>query len=230
LARSNFDIEIRRRYAQPLASEQLEFPNLADVQNRIEPICYEEGLTGGLQQGALQGCAELIEQATEVYVKEMLGNFLGHARGNAAGREGVQTHKFKKQLRKEEDDFERGVLQRNAGGLLPAEMEMQAKREPLKGRDLRLSLGLSDMYLRQDRFLSEKIVLSHYPELDRDTGANGHLFGDGGPLVNGIAKTLPPDPNAMDIDGADYGMFQGTSQKDRDDGLSALEDCLLAAG
>lgn len=236
LARSNFDIEIRRRYAQSLASEQLEFPSLTDLQNRIEPICYEEGLIGGVQQGSLQTCAELIEQATEVYMKEMITQMLTHARSNAAAKEGIQTHKFRKQLRKEEDDAERGILQRNAGGLLPIEMQMQASREPLRMHDLRLAQGLSDTYLRQDRFLAERVMLSHYPELDRKSrSTNGNFFGNGRPLSNGVKAdrgSMPPpaDPNAMDVDDFDYGQFKGVTTSDHDSVMSALDDCLLAAG
>lgn len=232
LARSNHDIEIRRRYAQTLASEALEFPSVADMQNRIEPICYEEGLTGGVQQGALQGVAELVEQAAEVFIKEMLGSFLGHARSNGVGGEGIYTNKFRRQLRKEEDDAERGILQRNAAGLLPVEMETQAKRAPIDLQDLRLSLNLSDPYLRIDHFLDETIVLNQYPEMDSKPQLNGHSYGDGRPLTNGVKRssTAPPDPDAMDIDDFDYGSFKGVTKKDHDNVMGALDDCLLAAG
>lgn len=233
LARSNHDIEIRRRYAQTLASEALEFPSVADMQNRIEPICYEEGLAGGVQQGALANLAELVEQATEVYVKEMIGSFLGHTRSNGVAGESIQTHKFRRQLRKEEDDAERGILQRNAAGMVPVEMEMQAKREALDMQDLRLSLKLSDPYLGIDPFLDETIMLNQWPEMDLKPQLNGQTYGDGRPLTNGVKRssTAPPDPDAMDIDGGfDYGQFKGIHQKDHENVMGILDDCLLAAG
>ncbi|CAK1366808.1 uncharacterized protein RHO25_011543 [Cercospora beticola] len=232
LARSNFDIEIQRRYAQPLASEQLEFPAPNDLQNKIEPICYEQGLTGGVQQGMLQGCAELVEQACEVYIKEMLSAFLGHSRSNAVGKDGVQTHKFKRQLRREEDDADRGVLQRNAGGMLPVEMQMQAQRAPLRMADMRLALGLSDSFLKQDRFLEEQIMLKHYPVLD--LSAKGGINGVSTHLTNGVKRRKlsgPDNADAMDIDAEfDYGQFKGVAKNDHDSVMSALDDCLLAAG
>ncbi|KAF1817756.1 uncharacterized protein K489DRAFT_308314, partial [Dissoconium aciculare CBS 342.82] len=144
LGKTNWDIEIRRRYAQPLASETLEFPTLNEMQNRIEPICFEEGLTGGVQQGSLQGVAELVERSAEVFIKETLSRLLSHARSNAADGMGVQTNMFKRQLRKEELALENGTLQRNAAGLLPVQMDAQVRKDPLTAYDLRLSMGLCD--------------------------------------------------------------------------------------
>lgn len=230
LLRTNFEVDIKKRYAVRLACENMEFPALNDIQSRIEPICYEEGLLGGVQQGSHQTCAELIEQAAEVYVKEMLGNLLSHTRSNVAGGEGVYTDKFMRQLRKEEGDVERGILQRNAAGMLPIEMEMQAKREPLDLQDLRLSLGLHDSYLFSDRHLPEQVMLNQYPELDLSPNTNGVGFG-AKPRINGIKKPERPsvDPDAMAIDDFDYGGFKGVSRTDRDGLMGSLDECLLAA-
>ena len=236
LAKTNFDLEIRRRFASTLASEALEFPALSEIQGRIEPISYESGLTG-VQQGALQGCAELIEQATEVYVKEMLGALLGHARSNVPGIASVQTSRFRKRLRHEEDDAERGVLQRNAAGLLPVEMEIQANRDALDMQDLRLGLKLDDAFLKTDRFLGEDIMLNQYPDLDLNPKSDSPLFGNGSrasaPATNGVhdkaeEKDAPADP--MDIDELDFGHFKGITKKDSDLLMSTLDDCLLAVG
>jgi transcriptional coactivator HFI1/ADA1 len=249
LAKTSWDVEIRRRYAQSLASEVLEFPSQNDLQSRIEPICFEEGLTGGVQLGALQACAELIEQAAEVFVKEMLSNLLGHAHANAAGgKDGVQTAKFRRQLRKEEEEAERGVVQRTAGGLLPAELDMQAKREPLTMQDVRLAVGISDRYLHLDRFLEEKVSMGPYPELNLNLSGKANGFGKG---ESGIFGSGPPpsgglpnghhndeqnndddDPDAMAVDDFDFPMpsFKGTDNKDVEGLMSALDDCLLAAG
>ena len=240
LAKTNFGLEIRRRYAQPLACETLEFPSLTDMQNRIEPICYEEGLAGGVQQGTLQSCAELVEQAAEVFIKEMLGNLLEHSRSNPFGGSGVQTQKFQRQLRREDRDVERGTLQRNAADLLPVEVEMQAKREPLDMRDLRLSLSLADPFLLQDRFLAETILLNQWPNADsveRSKMPNG-AAGAGGPVMNGVTYRQDAgagggssaDPDAMAVDDIDYATFKGVSKTDHDGLMGVLDDCLLAAG
>ncbi|CAK4004708.1 hypothetical protein DOTSEDRAFT_45948 [Lecanosticta acicola] len=231
LAKTNFEIEIRRRFASTLAQEALEFPALNEIQSRIEPISYETGLSG-VQQGSLQGCAELIEQATEVYVKEMLGSLLAHARSNVPGVASIQTNKFKQRLRQEEMDAERGVLQRNAAGLLPVEMEIQANRQALDMQDLRLGLKLDDSFLKTDRFLDESIMLSQYPDLHQNSKMNGTLLGNGRPLTNGVSSKIERAPTAdvPDLDDTDFGHWKGTTKKDSDNLMSTLDDCLLAVG
>ncbi|KAM0718005.1 hypothetical protein Q7P37_006337 [Cladosporium fusiforme] len=215
LAKTNWDLEIQRKYAQPLAVETLEFPSLSDLQNRIEPICYEEGITGGVQ-GALQPCAELIEQAAEVYIKELLGQLCGHSRSNGEGC--IQTSKFRRQLRREEDDADRGILQRNAAGLLPVELDNSLKNEPLNGDDLRLALQTQDRHFRNEPFLSESIMLSQYPDTNQSGGAVK-------PLTNGAVSKDVGDPMIVDED--DWG-WQGGTTADTDALMGALDDCLTA--
>jgi transcriptional coactivator HFI1/ADA1 len=217
LQRTNWDIEIRRRYAQTLAEETLEFPTQSDVQNRIEPICYEEGLVGGCQQGSLQQCAEMLELATEVYLKEVLGAMYAHTRSNGEGC--IQTEKFRQQLRREEEDAERGILQRNAAGFLPVELEAQAKREALSMQDLNLALLLGDGYLRQDRFLAQKIALNQYPQMSQDP-----------PMVNGAFAKLASNgtvggEDAMVVDGEEP-TWKGVSKADALHLTSVLDECL----
>ncbi|TKA71207.1 hypothetical protein B0A55_07652 [Friedmanniomyces simplex] len=218
LAKTNWDLEIRRRYAQPLASETLEFPSQSEMQNRIEPICAEEGLAGATQS-TVQHCAELVEQAAEVYLKEMLSSLMSHARSNAEGC--VQTAWYKRQLRKEESDAERGVLQRSAGGLLPVELEMQASRQALGIEDLRTGLWLGDVFLRRDRFLDETIALSRYPDVDAGHGK-----------VNGVARKPALAKGAASRDGraapenpAEEFWKGGTSADDWEL-MGVLDDCL----
>jgi transcriptional coactivator HFI1/ADA1 len=203
------------------------------MQNRIEPICFEEGLTGGVQQGSLQGVAELVERSAEVFIKEMLSRLLSHARSNAADGMGVQTNKFKRQLRKEESALENGTLQRNAAGLLPVQMDSQAQKETLTAYDLRLSLGLRDGFLDTDHFLEESIWLNQYTFDNFDEPL------DKGRLVNGIMDpaadqkaSANADADAMTIDGddLDLGQFRGVASHDTDIVMTALDDCLLAAG
>ncbi|WPH00499.1 Hypothetical protein R9X50_00332800 [Acrodontium crateriforme] len=220
LTKTNWDLEIRRRYAQQLAAETLEFPTQSEMQAKIEPICYEEGLAGGAQ-GSLPACAELVEQAMEVFLKEMLGHLCQHSRSNAEGS--IQTSKFRRQFRKEENDAERGLIQRNAAGLLPVELEVRAKREPVTMDDLNLALQLSDPYLRHDPFLSENVALSRYadhntvlPKVNGVSGMNGSLTKD----------EDAADDDAMAVDEVEY--WKGSTHNDRDELMSVLDGCLAA--
>jgi transcriptional coactivator HFI1/ADA1 len=219
LAKTNWDLEIHRKYAQPLAAETLEFPSLSDLQSRIEPICYEEGVAGGAQ-GALQACAELVEQAAEVYIKELLGQLCSHSRSNGDGC--IQTSKFRRQLRREEEDEERGILQRNAAGLLPVEQELSGKREPLNAHDLRLALQTQDRHFKQEPFLSESIMLSQYPNLSQPSHMSNGVIK---PLTNGASKEDVGDPMILDED--DWG-WQGGTAADTDALMGVLDDCLAA--
>jgi len=220
LAKTNWDLEIHRKYAQPLAAETLEFPSLPDLQSRIEPICYEEGLSGGAQ--SLQSCAELVEQAAEVYIKELLGQLVSHSRSNGEGC--IQTSKYKRQLRREEEDAERGILQRNAAGLIPAGLLDQAgrrEREPLDANDLRLALQTKDRHFRQEPFLSESIMLSQYPDTSQPMRLESEAASK--PLTNGVSNHDIGDPMIVDED--DWG-WQGASAADQDVLMGVLDDCL----
>lgn len=217
LTKTNWDLEIRRRYAQPLAQETLEFPSQSDVQARIEPICYEEGLVGG--SASLQACAELVEQATEVYLKELLGALCEHSRSNMENC--IATKKFKRQLRREEEDAESGVVQRNPAGLLPVELEVQANRQPLDMQDLRLALHTGDSYIRQDRFLAELVQLNGFAEEQRMyTESNGFKALDAGSKAR---EELAAEKMAADEQ--DWG-WSGGMKADNDALMGVLDDCL----
>lgn len=225
IAKTNWDIEIRRRYAQPLAGETLEFPTLNDMQSRIEPICYEEGLVGGVAPGALQACSEAMEQATEVYLKELLGAMYAHARANGEGC--IQTSKFKRQLRKEEDDAEHGHIQRNpVSGLLPVEMEVQAKREPLGMEDMRLAIQLSDGYMKQDPFLSRHVMLQRQPEIYREKSKVNGIFSTK-PVLNGtLTNSERTGLEDAVVENDNDWNWRGASKTDLSDLMNVLDDCL----
>ncbi|KAK3707067.1 hypothetical protein LTR37_012399 [Vermiconidia calcicola] len=220
LTRTNWDVEIRRRYAQPLAEETLEFPTQSDMQNRIEPICYEEGLVGGCAQGSLGTCGEIMEQATEVFLKELLSSLNAHSRANAEGC--IQTGRFKRQLRKEETESERGVSQRNAAGLLPVELEVQSKREALEMDDMRLALHLSDNYMKQDPFLGHRVMLNRYQQPAPEKPKVNGIFPAKKPTVSGV---LRDDANTMVLDDPEFN-WRGATKADADDLMSVLGDCL----
>lgn len=223
IAKTNWDIEIRRRYAQPLAGETLEFPTLSDMQNRIEPICYEEGLVGGAAPGALQACGEVMEQATEVFLKELLGQMYAHARANGEGC--IQTNKFKRQLRKEEDDADHGLINRNAADMLPVEMEVQAKREALNMDDMRLAIQLEDGYMRQDPFLSRNVVLNRQPEVQiRDAPKVNGIFAK--PTMNGpVTSSGRAGLEEAVVDNDNDWNWRGATKADLNEVMNVLDDC-----
>lgn len=223
LQRTNWDVEIQRRYAQQLAEETLEFPTQNDMQSRIAPICYEQGLVGGCPQGALQQCAELVEEATEVFLKELLGTMYSHTRSNGEGC--IQTGGFKRQLRKEEEDAERAAVQRSAAGFLPVELQMQASREALNMQDMSLALQLDDAYMKQDQFLSHRVLLNRYPTAEPDPPKVNGIFAK--PTING---TLAKDErngteDAMAVDEPEAA-WRGATKNDMLSLRNVLEDCL----
>lgn len=227
--RTNWDLEIRRRYAQPLASETLEFPTPSDVQSRIEPIAAEEGLLGGTQT-TVQACAELVEQATEVYLKELIGNLCEHSRSNGVGC--VQTAGFRRQARREEEELERGVVARNSAGLLPVDVEVLGRRGVFGMEDMRLAMVLEDVYLRRERFLGEGVWLGRWPAVAE---AEGGLEQARKPAVNGVWHSRPGVGNGpvlrapggeeqMPVDEMDY--WQGGGTTSRTELLTVLDDCM----
>lgn len=207
---TGWDMETRRKYIQPLAAETLEFPSLSDMQNRIEPICHDEGLIGSTQ-ASTQACAELLEQAAEAYIKTVLGELQARSRSNRTGC--VQTAKFKHQLQREELELERGSIQRSATGLLPVESEVQLKRDPLSSSDLRLAIEMRDPFMIRDRFLAEKTMLDRYPSYSADVV---YMNGD--------------DDSAMDLDAPadddDLLAWQGATKAATDSLMGVLSECL----
>ncbi|KAK4646693.1 hypothetical protein QC761_212810 [Podospora bellae-mahoneyi] len=150
LSRMNFDLEIRKRFAQPLAVESGEFPDVSSIEARMLPFCYESGLVSGHAPEA----AQFMSIATDTFIKEVLTQVFSRTRSNGPGDSGnagfgpggawVQTHKYKKQLAKEEEAFQRGELTRDKSGLLPIEAKAASERGPLGMTDLRLALDVGD--------------------------------------------------------------------------------------
>ena len=153
----DWDLEIRKRYSQPLASETGEFPDAETIQNRMVPICYEESLPNG----CAPPCASFMATATEHFIKEVLSTVYTRTRSNMPGGSvnSILTHRFKKQLWKEEEAANRGELVRAPGsGLLPVEVKEAAARRPLGMHDLRFALELGDCGLGQFPVIVAKIM------------------------------------------------------------------------
>lgn len=242
LNKTNWDLEIRKRYTQPLFSETLEFPDAAGIFSRMVPICYEESVASG----SSMLCAELVAVATETYVKYLLSSVFNRTRANgpkydngAAG--GVSTGSYLRQLEREEHDFRNGKVQKGReSGLLPVENREASARRPIGIGDLKVAGGVgrglwNGMPLIGSR-VAEAPAENEFDEAMED-GREGGTTG-GGP-VSAVGKVQHPaaatasaavlvdpvPPDEMDIDDDDYG-WQGGGAADREALGSLLEDCL----
>ncbi|KAL2757877.1 hypothetical protein ACRALDRAFT_1074725 [Sodiomyces alcalophilus JCM 7366] len=151
----NFDIEIRKRFAQPLAVESGEFPDAPVIEGRMLPLCYEAGLASGHSPEA----AQYVSSATEAFIKGVLSSIFSKTRSNGPGEGGsaglgvgtswIQTHRYRRQLAREEEAAQRGELTRDKSGLLPVESRAAAERGPLGMADVRVALEMADNGLAQ---------------------------------------------------------------------------------
>ncbi|KAL1597323.1 hypothetical protein SLS60_008907 [Paraconiothyrium brasiliense] len=224
----DWDLEIRKRYTAPLFTETHEFPTAPTISLRLLPICYESGLP----QGHSPDCAELLNIATENYIKEALSNFFALVNANGPGY--VRTAEYKKRVEREEAKVARGEMARVGGGELPVEVEERRKRKLLCMEDLRLALEIGDSYLGQVPILAGEITHSRF--LDTPGMEEVYLPASGAKRsltngVNGVGKSGAPygglrldrgDP--MDID--EESTWQGGSVKDIDDLDGVLDDVL----
>ncbi|EXA45314.1 transcriptional coactivator HFI1/ADA1 [Fusarium oxysporum f. sp. raphani 54005] len=240
----NFDLEIRKRYAQPLAVESGEFPDINMISGRMLPSCYEAGLVNGHTVDAPQ----FLSVAVETFIKEVLTQVFSRTRSNGPGESGsagfgvgttwIQTHKYKRQLEYEEEAAIRGEISRDKSGLLPIESRAASERGPLGMSDLRLSLEMADTGMAQFPVLMTQVIYGYregelenwddytwvcdqppeaYTDEKHDSEANGgHVF----ELANGY-------PDAMDIDTEAW--WEGAESQDADM-LDGILDSCLAAG
>ena len=240
----DFDLEIRKRFNQPLAIESGEFPDAGVIGGRMLPFCYEAGLVNGHTADA----PSIMSVATETFMKEVLTTIFSRTRCNGPGEVGsagfgvgtswVQTYQYSKQLHVEEDLAQHGKLTRDKNGLLPIESKAASERGALGMADLRLALEMGDTGMATFPILMAQILygyregeLEHWDEYsyvhDQQpiAGANDFFMGEinGGEaveLINGQA-----DP--MEIDSEPW--WDGAENQDMEmlDGL--LESCLAAA-
>ncbi|CAI9631022.1 transcriptional co-activator protein [Alternaria burnsii] len=240
--KTNWELEIRKRYTSALSVETHEFPTATTISYRLLPICYEFGLP----QGHTSDCPDYLNIATETYIKEALANLLGKVANNGPGY--VRTGEFKKKLAREERLVERGELARGTAGELPVEAEERRKRKLLCMEDLRLALALGDSYLGQTPFIAGSVMNSRFldtegiediynpprkPVLTNGVGINGTGTANG---INGIGNAGKLDLNGetwtidfgdpMQIDD-EVGMhWQGGSVQDMAEMNDALDDVL----
>lgn len=226
---ADWEIEIHKRYAQPLYVETHEFPETDTVSARIMPICYEEGLVAG----AAPGCAEFVNVAAEAYVKELLADIFMRVRSNGVNY--VQTAAFRKRLAREEAAFERAEVKRNAVGLLPCEAEVGAKRKPISLNDLRMCCTLGNSALSQIRLVSDRIMVGDFVDDEDDEGLFEEIERGTGAKMNGVAAPMTNgthdhdgDTNMTGMDGEILGDWSwvGGAVGDREQLGGVLEDCL----
>lgn len=151
--KTNWDLEIRKRYNAPLCTETHEFPDATSIASRMLPICYEEGLPSGHNSE----CPTFMNIATETYVKEMLTNIFARVSCNGPDYK-VKTGKFKRECEREERLIEKGELTRTAAGLLPCEAEEMRKRPPITMEDLQMCVQLGDSFMAQTPIISAEIL------------------------------------------------------------------------
>ncbi|KAL5117024.1 hypothetical protein ACEQ8H_005110 [Pleosporales sp. CAS-2024a] len=213
--KTNWDLEIRKRYTSSLFSETHEFPTPTTITHRLLPTCYEFGLP----QGHAPDCAEYLNIATETYIKEALMSFLGKVSSNGPGF--IKTADFKKRLRRD------GEL---------VEAEERRKRKMLCMEDLKLALTLGDGYLGQTPIIAGTIAHSRcldtrgmdelYTYENMDKPINGNANGNGvvGGEVWSVEFSNGDAGDPMQVDGED--VWQGADA----DGLDGVLDDVLNFG
>ncbi|KAF2877784.1 transcriptional regulator of RNA polII, SAGA, subunit-domain-containing protein [Massariosphaeria phaeospora] len=200
--KTNWELEIRKRYTSSLYSETREFPTSATITTRMLPICYESGLPSG----HAPDCAEYMNIATETYIKEALSNFFSRINANGPGY--IRTADFKARVEKDERKVERRELQRGLAGELPVEMEERRRRKLLSMEDLRLTIQLGDQYMGQVPLVSSQIVNARSRDadgIDDDDDDDDDGGGMLAPKTNGIpipgVPTVVPAPGAAIVHG-----------------------------
>ncbi|RFU72920.1 transcriptional coactivator hfi1 ada1 [Trichoderma arundinaceum] len=219
----NFDLEIRKRYTQPLAVESGEFPDVGLITGRMLPFCYEAGLVNGHAPDASQ----LMSVATETFIKEVLTQIFSRTRSNGPGDSGSAAYG----LHREEDAAQRGEITRDKGGLLPIESKAASERGPLGIADVRVALEMADSGISQFPIVTAQILYGYREgELEnwKDyTWANGEppapqveeLITNGdAELANGALT------DAMDIDNEIW--WEGAENPDMDMLDNVLDSCL----
>ena len=217
----DWDLEIRKRFAQPLFSEAIEFPDPDNIQSRILPICYEEGVTGGCSPG----CAELMNIATEYYIKEFISNILIRIKSN--GDNYIKTATYQRQLQQEEDAWLQGGVVRSSGGLLPIEVQASERRRPIEFSDMRLALHLGNSYVGQTPLLTEKMAgndnICVKKKQDEEKHSLKYLIAPQGEEKSKSSKSAKEGNDTNTVSNLSW---QGGTVSDRLDLMMVLEDCL----
>ncbi|KAK4693508.1 transcriptional coactivator HFI1/ADA1, partial [Lecanoromycetidae sp. Uapishka_2] len=233
-ASADWELEIRKRYSQPLASETGEFPDADSIQNRMLPICYEETVPNGPSAS----CADFMATATEQFVKTVVGDVLGKTRSNLSGAAGaisIMTRRYRQQLLQEEQMLSRGEVSRGiVSNRLPVETKEAGARKSLGLGDFRVALGVGgDCGLGQMPTIV-KGIMGSYPEGVLEGYGRHHEpmerveekeFDRTGARTNGVLTNGTHVNGILANDNENYG-WEGGGAKDRERLNSLLDDCL----
>ena len=227
LTKTNWDLEIRKRYMQPLYAETLEFPDIATIHARIVPICYEESIS----QGCSMQCAELVSIAAETLLKGMLSEAFNRTRSNGpryehTAGEGIFTRSYKSKVAEEEAEVKAGKLERTRDDdLLPIEAQVAYARRPIGMADLQLTAQVGPLPWNSNPALAFSIT-NATAGYDHDQWLmDQEQFN--GPMKIGHAEP-EDDPMEVDNDTDNYG-WEGAGSHDRLALNSVLADCLTAS-
>ena len=198
------------------------------------PICYEQSLPNGPSAT----CAEFMATATEQYIKAVVGSVLAKTRSNLAGAAGsisITTHRYRKQLDREENMLSKGEMSRGmVSNLLPAEAKEAATRRALGMGDFRIALDVGgDCGIGQMPTIMENIM-GGWPEgvlegwgrhVDEDSEMQGVGMERSGARVNGVLTNGVHVNGNANADNENYG-WEGGSAKDRERLFALLDECL----
>ncbi|KAA8569354.1 hypothetical protein EYC84_001004 [Monilinia fructicola] len=224
LNKTNWDLEIRKRYALPLASESGEFPDMTTIESRMM-------LSYMLRNRVLSS----IFSKTRSNGPGSTGSA-----GTGGGSSWVQTHKYRRQLEREEEASLRNEVLRDKNGLLPAEARAASERGPLGMADVRTALEIADCGLGQMPVVVQQIMfgyqegeLENWNEFSR-LGPQGRVIAEdedgdiemGGLEVNGLTNGVNGhaiDEPMSDIEDWDW---EGAEYQDRAALDMVLDSCL----
>ena len=227
-----------------MAVESGEFPDVSNIEARMLPLCYEAGLASGHAPEA----AQFMSIATETFIKEVMSSIFSRTRVNGPGDSGnagfgpggawVQTAKYRKQLAREEEAFQRGEVTRDKSGLLPIEAKAAGERGPLGMADLRIALEMGDCGMTNFPVIVRSIVYGYREGELENWDDYTHIDGRGGIVeedvemagVNGVKTDAAPMLNGvnhqdqMDIDNEIW--WEGADPGDGDFLDGVLDSCL----
>lgn len=220
VTKTNWDLEIRKRYIQPLFAETLEFPDVSTLHARMVPICYEEAIASGCSTQ----CADLVAIASEIFLKNILSEVFNRTRSNGPRYEnsaggGILTTSYKKKIEREEADVKAGKLQRTRDDdLLPCEAQAAYSRRPLAMVDLQLSSQVGPSPWNGSPMIAWNV----------SNASTGYDYDEWYADQEHDAKDDHVDGSndAMDIDNADNYGWEGAGAQDRPRLDSVLADCL----
>ncbi|KAI5301031.1 transcriptional coactivator hfi1/ADA1 [Ascosphaera pollenicola] len=223
LSRTNWEVEVRKRYDQRLASEIGEFPDAETIKNRIVPICYEESIF----DGPTAACAPLMAIATENFVKDFLSTIFSRTRlnGPSGTINRAMTRRYRLELEEEKMAFTLGDITKNTtNGLLPVEAKEASTRKPLSVRDMKLTLELGGGVLGHMPLVANQINNGYLKE-ELEAECDGQ-FQDAERTNERRSAQEPANNENTEEDDMDW---EGADPEDKGQLESLLDDCLSAA-